>query len=203
MIETLKNHIGENIRQYLVLLIILVLGVALGSITVNNTTEAAKAEISEYLNTFFTDVSENKINYFEVLRDSLTKNIELILIIAFISLSVLGRFGIYAINGYKGFTLGYTISSFIAVFGIQKGVITAMSLLLFSKLIYIPALFFLSIHSLKLYQTLKENDGEDKKIALIKYILIMTAVLVAFIISSLTETFINSNLLLLLLGSNK
>lgn len=203
MIETLKNHIGENIKQYLVLLIILVLGVALGSITVNNTTEAAKLEISEYLNTFFTDVSENKINYFEVLRDSLTKNIELILIIAFISLSVLGRFGIYAINGYKGFTLGYTIASFIAVFGIQKGVITAMSLLLFSKLIYIPALFFLSIHSLKLYQTLKENDGEDKKIALIKYILIMTAVLVAFIISSLTETFINSNLLLLLLGSNK
>lgn len=203
MIETLKNHISENIKQYLVLFIILAFGVMIGSITVNNTTEIAKAEISEYLNTFVTDVTENKINYFAVLQNSVIKNIELVLIIAFISLSVLGKIGIYIINGYKGFTLGYTISSFIAVFGIQKGVTTSMSLLLFSKIIYIPALFFLSIHSLKLYQTLKENDGEDKKVAIIKYIFIIIAVVIALIISSLIETFINSNLLLVLLGGNK
>ncbi len=203
MIETLKNHIRENIKQYLVLFIILVLGIVIGAMTVNNTTETAKTEINEYLNTFITDISTNNINYFEVLRNSIIKNIEIILVIAFISLSVLGKIGIYTINGYKGFTLGYTISSFIAVFGAQKGVMTAMCLLLCSKLIYIPALFFISIHSLKLYQVLKENDGEDKKLTIIKYILVIATALVAFIISSLIETFINSNLLLLLLDSSK
>lgn len=203
MIENIKRHISENIKQYIVLFIILAFGVLVGTIMINNTTETAKAEINEYLNTFITDVTENKINYYAVLKNSIIKNIELILIIAFISLSVLGKIGIYAVNGYKGFTLGYTISSFIAVFGMQKGVVTVMSLLLFSKLVYIPALFFLSIHSLKLYQTLKENDDEDKKVAIIKYMLIIITVLVVLIISSLIETFINSNLLLLLLGGNK
>ena len=203
MIETLKNHIRENMKQYLILFIILTFGVIIGAMTVNNTTEVAKADINEYLNTFITDVTESKINYFEVLKNSITKNIELILIIAFISLSVLGKLGIYAINGYKGFTLGYTIASFIAILGVQKGIITAMALLLFSKLIYIPALFFLSSHSLKVYQALKENDEDDKKVVIIKYMLILISVGVIFIISSLIETFINSNLLLLLLGSNK
>ncbi len=203
MIETLKNHIRENIKQYLILFIILAFGVLLGAITVNNTTETGKAEINDYLNTFITDVTENKIDYFEVLKNSITKNIALILIIAFISLSVLGKIGIYIINGYKGFTLGYTISSFIAVYGAQKGILTVMSILLFSKIVYIPALFFLSIYSLKLYQALKENEEEHKKLTVIKYILIIVASLIAFIISSLIETFINSNLLLLLLGSSK
>lgn len=203
MIKTIQNHISENIKLYLLLFIILILGVVIGAITINNTTEAAKLEINEYLNTFTKDVTENKINYFAILENSVVKNVELILIIAFISLSAFGRFGICAINGYKGYTLGYTIASFIAVFGVQKGVITAMSLLLFSKLVYIPALFFLSTHSLKLYQTLKENDDEDKKVAIIRYFFIIIAVGIALIISSLIETFINSNLLLLLLGANK
>lgn len=203
MRETIEIHFKENIRQYLILLIILILGTMIGIVTLNNTDENSKAEISSYLNTFITDITENKVNYIEILKNSVFKNFKIIFILVFISLSVFGKLGIYSLTGYKGFTLGYTISSFIVTFGVYRGMITSMALILLSVIVYIPSIFFFSIQSLKLYRTMRDGDIEERKIAIIRYIFIIILVCIALIMSSLIETFINSNLLVWLLGFNK
>lgn len=203
MRETIEFHFKENIRQYLTLLVILILGIMIGTITVNNTEENSKLEICNYLNTFISDITDNKINYMEVLEKSVFKNFNVLFVLIFISLSAFGKIGIYSLIGYKGFTLGYTISSFVATLGIYKGTLISMAVLLFSTIVYIPAIFLLSIQSIKLYKTLREEDMAERKIAVIRYLFLIVLVSIMIIISSLIETFINSNLLLWLLKFNK
>ena len=115
------KHVRENTKEYIILFIIFIIGVVLGTFFINHVSDEQKQEITSYINTFISSLKENsKIDFIGLLKDSLLKNISLALILWFIGSTVTFTPFIYGVIVFRGFCLGYTISSVIAILGARK-----------------------------------------------------------------------------------
>lgn len=191
------EHIKKNSKDYLILLILFILGVMVGVFFINNSSNTQKEEITVYMNSFINSLKETKsIEYVGLLKDSLIKNISLALLLWFIGSTVTLIPVIYGIVVFRGFCLGYTISSAVAIFGGGKGLLFAISTLLFQNLFLIPALLAIALSGIKLYKSIiKNRKKENIKLEIYKhsiFSLLMTGMLV---MASFTEVYISSNLL--------
>lgn len=119
--EILVNHIGQNIKEYTIITLIFIIGIIIGVIFINNTSENQSNEITNYINTFMGDLKSNSdINSLLLLKDSLSKNITLAIFLWFMGSTVIGISIVYITICFRGFCLGYTISSIILTFGMRK-----------------------------------------------------------------------------------
>jgi len=116
------THIENNIKNYAIVSIIFFIGIVMGVIFINNTSEIQYNEITSYINTFIKDLKENQnIDNFLLLKDSIKKNLILTIFLWFMGSTIIGVYIVYATICFRGFCLGYTISSIILSLGIRKG----------------------------------------------------------------------------------
>ncbi len=196
-LEIIYNNILKNKKIYVVLLILLFIGIVLGVFFVNNCSETERNEISEYINNFIATLKENNsIDKKELIKVSLQKNILIGIVLWFIGSTVIGLPLIYFFVVYKGLCLGYTISGTLIAMGTGKGLVFCLSTILIQNIIFIPALFLIGASSTKLcYAIIKNRNKENIKIELIKHSLISIIIIICFMLSSLTEVYISTNLL--------
>ncbi len=80
-------------------------------------------EISSYIQEFVNNLKNNvQIDKTELLKDACISNFILTLILWFVGSTIIGIPIVYGIIAYKGFCLGYTISSSVATLGTRKSV---------------------------------------------------------------------------------
>lgn len=120
--EIILQHINLNLKDYLMLSIIFIIGVMIGVVIINNSNEQSKSEIKGYINSFIETIQDEQ---YEVDRVKLTKisiieNLKLVGIIWLAGSTIIGIPLIYVITGYKGMCIGYTVSAIIASLGSWK-----------------------------------------------------------------------------------
>ena len=147
--EIVFSHIENNLREYIVFTVIFLIGIVIGVIFINNVSENQGLEITNYITSFVSSLKENnEINDFVLLKDSIKKNVVLATILWFMGSTVIGISIVYLIVAFRGFCLGYTISSMIATFGIWKGILFILSTIflfsLKSSYIGIPVFAFIT-----------------------------------------------------------
>lgn len=191
------EHIKNNAKDYLSLLILFVIGIVVGIFVINHTNEEQKQEITSYMNTFINTLKENNtIDYLGLLKDSIIKNVSLSLILWFIGSTVTLIPIIYIIVTYRGFCLGYTISSAVAIWGGSKGFLFSIVTLLFQNIFLIPALLAISVSGIKLYRSITKNrKKENIKLEIYKHSIFSFIMTILLIIASFAEAYISSNLL--------
>ena len=114
-------HIENNIKNYAIVSIIFLIGIVIGVIFINNTSESQSTEITTYITSFSEDLKENQnIDNLLLLKNSISKNIVLAVVLWFMGSTVIGISIVYLTICFRGFCLGYTISSIILSFGIRK-----------------------------------------------------------------------------------
>lgn len=119
--QIILTHIENNIKNYAIVSIIFLIGIVIGVIFINNTSEAQSSEISNYITSFSQDLKENKnIDNLLLLKDSIKKNVVLAVFLWFMGSTVIGISVVYLTICFRGFCLGYTISSIILSLGIRK-----------------------------------------------------------------------------------
>ena len=119
--EIILTHIENNIKNYVIVSILFLVGVVIGVIFINNTSESQSSEIINYITSFSKDLKENQnINNLLLLKDSIKKNIVLTIILWFMGSTVIGISVVYLTICFRGFCLGYTISSIVVSLGIRK-----------------------------------------------------------------------------------
>lgn len=92
--------------------------------------------------------------------------------------------------------MGYTISAFISILGIQKGLAFTISNLLLQNIIFIPAILAISVSGFKLYKSIiKDKRRENIKIEIIRHTIFSCVMLICLVIASIVEVFISNNLL--------
>lgn len=133
--KIIVQHINLNLKDYLILSIIFVIGVMVGVIIINNSNEQSKNEISGYINSFIETIKQEK---YEVDKNKLTKisiveNLKLVGIIWLAGSTIIGIPLIYIITSYKGFCIGYTISAIIASLGPWRRNVIFFSVTVFTK----------------------------------------------------------------------
>lgn len=197
IINILIEFIKNNIKEYIIITLIFLIGIFLGVMFVNNLEEEQKTEITSYINTYIEAFKQTDSNSnITLLQNNIKDNIILTLIIWFIGSTIVGIPIVFGIIFFRGFCLGYTISSITVVFGVGKGIaFTAISLMM-QNIIFIPAIISLGVSALKAYKSIySDKRKENIKLEIIRHTIFSTLILLALIVSAIVETGISTNLL--------
>ena len=193
------THLENNIKAYFIVSVLFIIGVIIGIIFINNLQDTQKSEISEYLNSFITALKNNQeINDGVLLKESILKNLKLTLFLWFMGMSVIGILGVYLAICFRGFILGYTISSAIAFLGLNRGLIFIFTSLFLQTLLFVPSILALAVSGIKLYNSImKDRRKENIKLEILRHTMFSIAILVVLIICSFIEVNISKNFLTL------
>lgn len=199
--NTIKNlifdYIKNNLRDFLIIFILFIIGLIVGVIAINNTDDLEKDEIQNYINGMISNIQQNEeINYGLIFKNSMKNNLITAGIIWIAGLTIVGTFLIYGVVITRGFIFGYTISSFILTLGKWQGIVASISCLFMQNIIFFPTLFILCIEEKKIMKRLYNNEEENNsKWIFIKYITIIIISLILLILTSLIEIYISQRLL--------
>lgn len=193
LIEFIKN----NIKEYITIALIFSIGIFLGVMFVNNLGEEQKQEIVSYVNTYKESFSQSESSgNITLLQNNIRDNIILTLIIWFIGSTIIGIPIVFGIIAFRGFCLGYTISSITVVFGVGKGIIFTLISILMQNILFVPAIISLGVSALKTYKSIySDKKKENIKLEIVRHTIFSSLILVALIASAVVETQISANLL--------
>ena len=133
--KILIQHISINVKDYLILSIIFVIGVMIGVVVINNSNEQSKNELNGYINSFVDTIkNENyEIDKVKLTKISVIQNLKIVGLIWLAGSTIIGIPLIYVITSYKGFCVGYTISAIILTLGLGKRNCVFISIIVFTK----------------------------------------------------------------------
>ena len=157
------NHIKANIREYIIVLLVFIAGIFLGVLFLNNTKDEQKEEISTYINNYINQTKENKnVNSTEALQKSIKENIFLAIILWLAGTTLIGIPIVFGIITFRGFCLGYTISSCIYTMNVGKGITFVLISLLLQNLLLIPSILAIGVSRNKSLQVSYERQKKRK-----------------------------------------
>ncbi len=196
----LKNnifkHVSDNIKVYFALLIIFVIGLILGIIFINNSKQEYQDEITTYIMNFISSLNGNNvIEKSNLLKRSIKINLFTVFSLWVSSATVIGIPIVYGIIGYRGFCIGYSISSLIATLGRTNGVILSFSSMFLQNILIIPSIFIIAVSGIKLYKSImKDKRKENIKMEIYRHTITSIVIGVISVCSSLVEVYLSSNI---------
>ncbi len=198
-IGLIQTHINNNLKNYVIVTIIFLVGVILGVLFINNVNKTQSEEISGYINNFIEKTKDNaSIDYIGLCMSSLKNNLSLAILLWFAGLTVIGVFVVYAAICFRGFCLGYSISSIIATLGTKKGSIFILSAMLPQNIIFIPTIFAIAISCIRLYKSImKDKRRENIKLEILRHTIFCAMISVLLVLASLVETYVSTNIFML------
>lgn len=154
------------------------------------------------ITSFISNINTNNIDSMQTLKNSLFTNFTYVLLIWILGMSIIGVvFNIFLIY-IKGFVLGFSISSFIYVYGI-KGTLASFIYIFPTQLFNILVVLILGIYSImltiNLYKVILGDRNTGIKIFMKKYLYILLLTSIITIFSSLIETFLTPPLFKLII----
>lgn len=97
---------------------------------------------------------------------------------------------------YRGFCLGYTISSIIVIMGMGKGILFVFISLLLQNIIFVPSIIAIGVSGFKLYKSIvKDRNKDNIKIEVLRHTMFSVVMLGLLFIASGVEILISTNIL--------
>ena len=197
LMDIIKKHIIQNYKEYMIIMIFFIIGIFLGVFFINQIKDEQRAEIHQYLSEFINNMKNTTdIDETAVLKSSIYDKIWLTIAIWFFGTTIIGIPIVFGLVIYRGFCLGYTISTVISLMGFTKGFSFILVTLVLQNIILIPALIGLAVSGFKFYKSIiKDRRKETIKLAFVRHTIFSSFMLGGLLISSLIEVFASTNLL--------
>lgn len=185
--RTIKEDIINNLKSYIIIIFIFLVGILLGVMFINKTD--SKVEIEKYINTY---IDETKTvqngDYFSELQNDIRNNVILVFSLWFAGTTIIGIPIVFGIIIFRGFCLGYTIASCVYVLGKIKGIIFIFITIFMQNIVFIPAIMILGVSSIKLYKSIiKDRRKENIKLSILKHSIVSIIISIALILSSIIK----------------
>lgn len=195
-IHIISNHIENNLREYLVIGILFLIGLFIGVIFLNNLSVEQSDYISNYLQTSISKFKiESEIDKLLLFKNSISKNFNLVLFLWFMGSTVIGIIIVYLIILFRGFCLGFTTSSIIFSLGIGKGSLFLLSSIFIQNLFFIPCIISLGVSGIKLYKSImQDRRKENIKLEILRHTLFSIFIFVVLLLSSVLEAYISTEI---------
>lgn len=198
-VQIIYTHINNNAKEYFAVIIVLLIGIVIGVMALNNSNDNQREEIRNYINQFISSISENQnINRFELFKNIIISNFIFIIAFIFVGSTVIGVPIVYAFVAYKGFCFSYSVSAIIAILGNNKGLIFAIFAIFLQNLIYIPCILALAVSGIRLYKTIiKDKRRDNIKLEILRHIIFSSIIGIVFLIGSFIEAYASTNLIIM------
>lgn len=125
ILDKLKAYFKVNKKMFLFLSILLIIGIAAGSIFSITINDSDTELVSNYLKNYISSISNNEINLLDSFVSTSISDLLIIIIIWLLGFSVIGIPIIFIIFFYKSFIFGFTIGSILINYKI-KGIILSI-----------------------------------------------------------------------------
>ena len=185
--RTIKEDIINNTKSYFIIVVIFTVGIFLGVLFINKTSN--KSEIEKYINTYIDETKsiENR-DYFTELQTDIKNNIVLVFLLWFSGTTIIGIPIVLGIILFRGFCLGYTIASCVYILGKIKAIGFIFLTILLQNIIFIPSIIILGVSSIKIYKSMiKDKRKENIKLSIVKHSLVSIIIIITLIISSIIK----------------
>lgn len=192
----LLNHIKNNKKDYTIAILLFLIGIIIGIMFINNINESSATQINEYIKALVTNMkSIEKIEYISLLKESFFSNLIMVVMVWIASSTIIGIPIVYGILVFRGFVLGYTISSITMTLGVGGGIAFGLSSLLLHNIIFIPVLFATCVSGMKLYKSIiKNREKENIKTEFLRHTIFCILMVLLLVLSTLIEVYISTNL---------
>ena len=192
----IASHVINNKKDYIIAILLFLIGLMIGIMFINNVNEKQFTQIDEYLKNLVSNMKTiENINYIDLLKESVLSNTILIIIIWIASSTIIGIPIVYGNLVFRGFALGYTITSIVSTLVMKNGIIFGLSSLLLHNIIFILVLLAASVSGMKLYKSIiKNRERENVKIEFFRHTIFCIIMLLLLVVSSLIEVYISTNL---------
>lgn len=191
--DKLKELYRLNKKALLCIFIITIIGIIAGSIFYFMISTSDKQLVVDSISNFFNNIINNQINYTSGLKNNLIINLLYIFFIWLLGVSLIGIPLILVLYFFKTFTLGFTLVSIIANYGV-KGIIYSFVYLFPHNIINVLALSVLSIYAIICsFNTLSgffKKEVIDYRNIIIRYRYILVTTSLIMIMTSLYQSFI-------------
>jgi len=193
----IASHVQNNIREYTIGSIIFLIGILLGIVFLNNLNEVQSFEINTYITDSISSIKTAEgINEIAMLKESISNNIILVILLWLMGSTVIGLLLVYLIICFKGFCFGYTLSSIIYVLGTGKGILFLIVTMFLKNIIAIPCTIALAVSGMKLYKSImQDRRKENIKLEVIRHTVFSIFMAILLIASSFIEVYVSQNLL--------
>lgn len=199
----LLNYVEKNIKEIILITLIIFIGLIIGIIYINSLTDENISKVDSHVNSvvdYIKDLNceESKIDNTVILFSNLKRNILYIMLIGLFSLCIIGLPIMYLLIGFKSFSLGYTMSAILATLGTKSGIIFICSSMILHNIIYLIGIYLISISGIDLYKEIVVNKSENIRLKIISHIIFIVISVLISVFAALVETFISNNLFIML-----
>lgn len=160
MKKKIMEYIEQNFKNIVVVSGSIILGIIVGIIlyqvissgiqndlvrTMKNTLELTKSENFEGIN---------------IIKNGMISNLILVAVIYLMSLTLISPYLISMLSFFKGLSIGMYIPTLFNIFGISKGLLAMLLLIIIPNLVYIPSYIYLSVNSIRFHYSLLGNESK-------------------------------------------
>lgn len=197
------NYVEKNIKEIILITLIIFIGLIIGIIYINSLTDENISKVDSHVNSVVDYIKElnceeSKIENTVILFSNLKRNILYIMLIGLFSLCIIGLPIMYLLIGFKSFSLGYTMSAILATLGTKSGIIFICSSMILHNIIYLIGIYLISISGIDLYKEIVVNKSENIRLKIISHIIFIVISVLISVFAALVETFISNNLFIML-----
>ncbi len=199
----LLNYVEKNIKEIILITLIIFIGLIIGIIYINSLTDENISKVDSHVNSVVDYIKElnceeSKIDNTVILFSNLKRNILYIMLIGLFSLCIIGLPIMYLLIGFKSFSLGYTMSAILATLGTKSGIIFICSSMILHNIIYLIGIYLISISGIDLYKEIVVNKSENIRLKIISHIIFIVISVLISVFAALVETFVSNNLFIML-----
>ncbi|MGE5405421.1 MAG: stage II sporulation protein M [Candidatus Saccharibacteria bacterium] len=144
--NAIKDHLRSNLWQYLILLVVFVLGLVEGNIKACGLSGGTRGHLLDLLNEFINSSATYEPGG-RLLIPSILAQVKLVVVMWFLGLTVIGTPLVLGLVFARGFSLGFTIGFLVNAKG-QTGALVALVSVAPQNIIYVPLLILTSLMSI-------------------------------------------------------
>ena len=201
-LKKVKTKVTDKLREqkkiYIFLIIVMIIGMFLGIIYAIILNKSDHALVTTSLDSFFTSIKNNDIDYKSALINSLIGNISFVTFIFLLGISIIGIPIIIFSLATSSFIFGFSLSSIIYTYHLN-GILKAITYLFPHQLITLLMSLFLGFYALyfgiKLFKYLFRGVDINLRSSMKRYIQVYVTVLLIFIGCSFIEVFLSPALI--------